>query len=127
MKPATIRQHAGGFSLLELLIAVAVLAMALGVMYRALGGAVRTVGDTSGYLRATALAESLLQSRATVPPSGWQESGTWDVYRWTVHSAVYEAPGPQTPVLHRVRVDVSWADATRPRVVSLVTLKPEVP
>jgi len=120
-------RRAGGFSLLELLIAVAVLAMALGVFYRALGGAVRTVGDTSGYARATALAESLLQSRSTVPPSGWQQSGTWDVYRWTVQSAVYDAAGPQAPALHRVRVDVAWADATRQRVVSLVTLKPEAP
>lgn len=114
-----------GFTLLEVVVALAIMAIALGVLYRAVGGGVRTVGDLSAYSRAAAVGESVLQMRDSVPAEGWNESGQWEGFRWSVASAPYE-PGSGAGVpLHRVQVDVAWSDGLRERTFSLISLRPE--
>ena len=114
-----------GLSLLELVVALAIMSIALGVLYRAVGGGVRTVGDLSAYSRAVAIGESLLQLRDAVPASGWNEAGEWEGYRWSVASTPFEPAADKQPAVHRVQVDVSWADAQRSRSLSLVSLRPQ--
>lgn len=114
-----------GFSLLELVVALAIMSIALGVLYRAVGGGVRTVGDLSAYSRAVAIGESLLQLRDAVPASGWSEAGEWEGFRWSVASTPFEPAADKQPAVHRVQVDVSWADAQRSRSLSLVSLRPQ--
>jgi general secretion pathway protein I len=117
--------RAGGFTLLEVVVALAIMAIALGVLYRAVGGGVRTVGDLSGYSRAVAIGESVLQMRDSVAADGWNESGQWEGFRWSVASAPFE-PGSGAGVpLHRVQVDVAWSDGLRERGLSLVSLRPQ--
>ena len=115
-----------GFSLLELMVALAIMALALGVLYRAIGGGVRTVGDTSRYSQAVIIGESVLQSRDAVPSEGWRDAGQWEEFRWSVASAPYETGDGLAIALHRVQVDVSWVDGPRERVFSLVTLRPRI-
>ena len=118
-------RRSAGFTLLEVVVALAIMAIALGVLYRAVGGGVRTVGDLSAYSRAVAVGESVLQMRDSVPAEGWNESGQWEGFRWSVASAPYE-PGIDAVVpLHRVRVDVAWSDGLRERNFLLVSLRPE--
>jgi general secretion pathway protein I len=106
-------------------VALAIMAIALGVLYRAVGGGVRTVGDLSAYSRAVAVGESVLQMRDSVPTEGWNDSGQWDGFRWSVASAPYE-PGTGAGVpLHRVQVDVGWSDGLRDRTFTLVSLRPQ--
>lgn len=119
------RLRSRGFSLLELVVAMAIMSIALGVLYRAVGGGVRTVGDLSAYSRAIALGESLLQSRDAVPAEGWNEAGQWEGFRWSVASAPYEPASGPMPAVHRVQVDVVWRDGLRERSFSLVTLRPQ--
>ncbi len=117
--------RSAGFTLLEVVVALAIMAIALGVLYRAVGGGVRTVGDLSAYSRAVAIGESVLQMRDSVPAEGWNESGQWEGFRWSVASAPYE-PGAGAGVpLHRVQVDVGWSDGLRDRTFTLVSLRPE--
>jgi general secretion pathway protein I len=114
-----------GFTLVEVVVALAIMAMALGVLYRAVGGGVRTVGDLSAYSRAAAIGESVLQMRDSVPAAGWNDAGQWEGFRWSVASAPFE-PGSGAGVpLHRVQVDVAWSDGLRDRTFSLVSLRPE--
>ncbi len=115
-----------GFSLLELMVALAIMSIALGVLYRAVGGGVRTVGDLSAYSRAVAIGESLLQLRDAVPATGWNEAGEWEGFRWSVSSTPVEAAVDKQPAVHRVQVDVSWADAQRSRSLSLASLRPQL-
>jgi general secretion pathway protein I len=118
-------RRSAGFTLLEVVVALAIMAIALGVLYRAVGGGVRTVGDLSAYSRAVAVGESVLQMRDSVPADGWNEAGHWEGFRWSVASAPYE-PGTGAGVpLHRVQVDVAWSDGLRERSFSLVSLRPE--
>lgn len=119
------RRRSAGFTLLEVVVALAIMAIALGVLYRAVGGGVRTVGDLSAYSRAVAIGESVLQMRDAVPAEGWNQSGQWEGFRWSVASAPYD-PGTEAGVpLHRVQVDVAWSDGLRDRSFSLVSLRPQ--
>lgn len=119
------RLRSAGFTLVEVVVALAIMAIALGVLYRAVGGGVRTVGDLSAYSRAVAVGESVLQMRDSVPAEGWNESGQWDAFRWSVASAPYEAGTGAGVPLHRVQVDVGWSDGLRDRSFSLVSLRPQ--
>lgn len=119
------RQRSEGFTLLEVVVALAIMAIALGVLYRAVGGSARTVGDLSAYSRAVAIGESVLQMRDAVPAEGWNESGQWEAYRWSVATSPYEAGTGSGVSLHRVQVDVAWSDGLRDRSFSLVSLRPQ--
>jgi len=119
------RGRSAGFSLLELVVALAIMSIALGMLYRAVGGGVRTVGDLSSYSRAVAIGESVLQMRDSVPAEGWNESGTWEGFRWSVASSPYEPAQGNAVALHRVQVEVAWSDGLRDRSFSLVSLRPQ--
>lgn len=114
-----------GFSLLELVVAMAIMSIALGILYRAVGGGARTVGDLSAHGRAVALSESVLQMRESVPPDGWNESGQWEGFRWSVASTPYVAAEGAAVALHRIEVDVVWFDGLRERNFALVSLRPQ--
>jgi len=117
--------RSAGFTLLEVVVALAIMAIALGVLYRAVGGGVRTVGDLSAYSRAVAIGESVLQMRDSVPADGWNESGQWEGFRWSVASAPYDSGSGALVPLHRVQVDVAWSDGLQDRSLSLASLRPQ--
>lgn len=126
MTRAPHRREAG-LSLLELLVAMAIMALSLGMLYQATGGAVRGVEDTERYQRAQMLAQSLLRSRDAVPAGGWAEQGEGYGFRWTVSSAPYATgvTSDRVPVLHRVAVQVDWVDRRGARRIALDTLMPQ--
>lgn len=123
--PAVRRQR--GFSLLELLVAFAIMALALGALYRASGGAVRTAVDTDRAARANLLARSLLNARDAVPATGWHESGVSGGLAWQVQSAPYAVPGlpAGAPRMHEVRLAIRWEGGRGPQVLELATLLPQ--
>ena len=116
-----------GFSLLELLVAFTIMALALGMLYRASGGSARAVGDAERYQRAVVLAESLLSMRDAVSPEGWREAGDSAGYAWKIVSAPYAtaATGPGVPQLHEIEIVVAWGEGDRQRKIELTTLLPE--
>lgn len=116
-----------GFTLLELLVALAILAMSLGMLYRASGGSARSVADLEAHQRAIVLAESLLSARDAVPEMGWNETGSSGGLDWQISSAPYatEFNGPNIPPLHQVHIVVSWNDGSHARQWALDTLLPQ--
>ena len=118
-----------GFSLLEILVAFAIAALALGMLYRVTGNNARQAGGLAQHERAMLLAESLLAAHDTVPPQGLNESGQAAGYGWTVISRPYPTAAnnatAQAAHLHEVVVDVSWQDGNVGRTFELSSLRPE--
>ena len=117
-----------GFSLLEILVAFAIAAMALGMLYRVTGNNARQAGGLGQQERAMLLAESLLAAHPSVPPQGLAESDQGAGFEWQVASRPYPTPAgnqPQAARLHEVLVSVHWLDGARPRQFDLASLRPE--
>ena len=116
-----------GFTLLELLVAFAIMALSLGMLYRASGSGARSVVDIERYQRAVILGESLLALRDAVPEQGWNQTGESAGYNWRISSAPYATAitGPNVPPLHEISIVITWADADRQRQFTLNTLRPQ--
>ncbi|MDD3650721.1 type II secretion system protein [Immundisolibacter sp.] len=116
----------GGFSLLEVLVAFVIMALALGVLYQALGGSLRGVGAAGASTRAVLLAQSVLDLYDLVPPEGLAEDGvTADGLAWELRSAPFPVALENPPWrLHEVVARVRWQDRGREREFALRTLLP---
>jgi general secretion pathway protein I len=103
-----------GFSLIEVLVAITVLATTAAVFFPAYSGAMRGVRQTEGHVVAAQLAGSLVEEQARLAvlrPGRLQ--GRDGVYRWQL--AIAPAPDGLAPpllaggwVLYEVAVVVEW-------------------
>lgn len=117
-----------GFTLLEMLVAFAIMALSLGMLYRASGGAARAVVQIEQYQGAVVLAESLLSLRDAVPEQGWNQSGASAGYAWSITSAPFPTSvgDLNAPPLHEIKIVISWGDGLgRLRQFELNTVRPQ--
>jgi general secretion pathway protein I len=127
-----------GFSLLEILVAFAILAVSLSLVLRIFSTGVNSAILSEEYGTATQLAEALLATAGVETPlvAGEKSGEVSDKYHWqvTVTPMASHAMPKQTdqavlsdsePVLMAVEVEVSWSDDDdkAPRSVELSTLK----
>ncbi len=123
-----VRRGARGFSLLELLVAMAILAMSLALLYQVDAGVLRGVADLQMQQRATVLAQSILDSRDAVPAAGWQEQGRVAGLDWSVRSTPLPRPAGvdlAAPLLHEVRIAIRWPGRGDGHALTLATLLPQ--
>ena len=113
------RRAAGGFSLLEMVVAVAIMAISLSVLYRAAGGATRSVGVDEKMVYAVELARSLVALNKLVPASGMRDEGeTEGGFQWEVQAepVVLQDPAPlEAGQLQYLSVTVRWPDGFKER------------
>ena len=118
-----------GLSLLELLVAVSIMALAVGVLYRVLGSSVRTAGLLEQQQRATLIVQSLLAAKDAVAEEGWNETGESAGYNWQVRSRPYDTSVsrefPGAARLHAIEIEVSWGDGGQTRQVQVQALRPQ--
>ncbi|MBU0891553.1 MAG: prepilin-type N-terminal cleavage/methylation domain-containing protein [Gammaproteobacteria bacterium] len=117
----------GGFSLLELIVAFVIMALALGMLYRATGSSAHAVGLAERHQKASLVADSILSMRDSVGPEGWQEAGESDGFVWRVVSSPYSTStdGPNVPKLHEIAIEVRWQDGASAKTLAFQTLMPE--
>ena len=110
-----------GFSLLEMMVAIAILGLALGALYQAASGATRNIRTDEKYAYGVELARSVLAAYARVPVEGVNRSGeTEGGFRWQVATRRIELDRTAlaSASLHDIEVSVSWQDGRRrPEVV----------
>lgn len=117
-----------GLTLLELMVAMAIMALSLTLLYQVDLGALRGVGDHAEHQRATLLAQSLLDSRDAVPAQGLDERGRSAGFEWQVTSRPLPLPpglSVQTPPLHEVQVRIEWAARQGSKTLAFATLLPQ--
>jgi general secretion pathway protein I len=125
-----LQKRQAGLSLLELLVAVAIMAMGLGLIYQSSLSSVRAASDLAWQQRASLLAQSLLDARDGVPAAGWHEAGRSADIDWRVDSAPLPLPpglNTGTPPLHEVTIVLEWPGrAGGARQMQLRTLLPQL-
>lgn len=116
-----------GFSLLELLVAFAIMAMSLGLIYRSMGASVASVRNLDLHQQATMLGETLLNTRDSVPDQGWNDSGDFGSFAWRVTSQPFasQLPVPEPVRLHEIDITISWQEGLQSRQLELKTLLPQ--
>ena len=80
-----MRKRTKGFSLLEMIVAIAILGITLGGLYEAASGATRSVRADERYAYAVEFARSLLANHSHIPASGFYAQGvTEGGFKWQV-------------------------------------------
>lgn len=117
-----------GFSLIEMLVALVILSLSLGVLYQAAMGATRNVRVASEYNEAMMIAESVLSEHSAVFETGVQHTGSFGDYQWRAQvlplvDDISEG-GATTMPLAEVVVTVSWEGGARDRQLVLASIFP---
>lgn len=111
----------GGFTLLEVVVAMALFAAGIVAVYQLYSGALRLAAGSRDASASSIYARQRMEEALLVPvPVEGVERGTFgDRYRWEVTTSI--APqAEETPYDEvRVRVTVSWSDGEDERAVDL--------
>jgi general secretion pathway protein I len=143
-----MKRRQQGFSLLELMLAFALLTGALGLLIAILGGGLTQVRQSADATAAALHAQSLLDQLGVMGPlqpgstSGeFADSG----FRWELQIEQIEDPAPPLPpdpqaapiesvgrqlgdpLLYRVQLDVAWGEDDWARSLRFVTVKARYP
>ena len=111
-----------GFSLLEMMVAISILAMSLGALYQAVGGATKSIRVDEKYLYAVELGRSLLALNSVVERESEQSGETQGGFTWRVVSTAHpleELQALKPGDLQDIVVEVAWNDASKRRSVVL--------
>lgn len=118
-----------GYTLVEVLVAMVILALASTVLMRIFSAGLQSVALSSDYAHAVLLAESQLAAAgagATITPG--ETSGIEGTFHWTRHIAEYIpqdfSKTDQLPVpAYQVTVVVEWPNGENARRLHLSTIK----
>jgi general secretion pathway protein I len=132
-----------GFTLLEVMLAFALLAFAMSMLIGMLANGLHQVTRAEDSTRATLYAQSLIEPIGTLEPIAVGASqGYFDGnrYRWQMQIAPVDDPAPRAPIaaappvqdltpprLYRIALDVSWGAGQRGQVLHFVTLRARMP
>lgn len=121
------RHAEAGFSLLEIIAAMLLLALAFGAVMHVAGAATEVTGHARELNRIAMLADATLDPIGRREPlrEGVQE-GSYDArHRWrSVVSAQDSFPGQSPDLrLYRIDLDITWRDGTAERSAHFATLR----
>jgi general secretion pathway protein I len=122
-----------GFSLLEVLVAFAILSMTLGVLLQVFSVGLRNTAISEEYTYAVLHAESVLAALGREEPllEGSGEGQLDDKFSWRSSVTPYEEEdvdlSDSTAVAYRLEVEVFWQSADKTRSIMLETLRVVAP
>ena len=125
-----VKRQCKGYTLIEVLVAMMILAMSLTVIFRIFSGGLNKIGIASDYARAVMVAESVLAAAGNTEMlrTGQLSGDLFEKYRWVRTVTPYRPPGEQSfdglPVnVYRVSVVVEWPANRGDRSLDLSTIK----
>ena len=128
MSSAAIHHRQRGLTLLEMLVAMTIMALSITVIYRAIAGSARGVEQVSLNQRAVWLMQSLLDANAVIDPRQLVQSGQDNALSWTLraypHTSSAQATAANRLVLYTVDIHVQ---SHQGRQWQLQTLRPLLP
>ncbi len=123
------RRRQNGFSLLEVLVAFAILSVSLGVLLQVFATGLRNVSLSDDYSQATLYAQSILAAigRETPLSEGVRSGSVNDRLSWRSTVSAYAEGLPDSEKTrvraYRVSVEVYWSGRVQNRSVTLNTLR----
>ena len=125
-----VKRQCKGYTLIEVLVAMMILAMSLTVIFRIFSGGLNKISIASDYARAVIVAESVLAAagHTEILRTGELSGDLFEKYRWVRTVAPYRPPGEQSYDelalnVYRVSVVVEWPANQGNRSLNLSTLK----
>ena len=117
-----------GFTLVEVIVALAILALGIGGLIGMISGSLQQTALAARTTEAGTLAQSLLARVGTeLPIRAEEQSGEFpNGYRWTLKASVYGDPREREewPIgAYKVSAEVDWLDGDKRRVYTLETLR----
>ena len=122
-----------GFTLIEVIVAFAIVALALSALFQIFSTGLRSLVVTENYNMAVLLADSKLAGIGFEEPlEAGDQSGTFDNgFRWETNVRSYDDGGSTLTSgsiqAFEVTVTVEWGGINRERTVSLATLRLKMP
>ncbi len=121
-------KRAQGFTLLEVIAAIMLLAIAFTVLMRVAGGSIRLGQNAGDHSEAALWARSLLDTAFTTEPvRAGTSSGQFDQrFRWRLEVTPWRPPSapPNTSLqLYQLDLDVMWGPPASPRSAHFRTLR----
>jgi prepilin-type N-terminal cleavage/methylation domain-containing protein len=118
------RPASGGFTLLEVVVAITLLGMVLGIALEIMAVGLRSAGASGDFTQEVLLAKRKLQDLSLQAIAPQSLAGEADAYQWTAEIAPAEG-GPQDlpPRLFTLRVRAWRTGASEARRVELVTYR----
>ncbi|MBI5212969.1 MAG: type II secretion system protein [Nitrospirae bacterium] len=108
-----------GFTLLEVIIAIAIMGISVVLVMQLFSGGLRSGKTAADYTMAVIHAREKMEEMLTDPSVGTGDFG--DGYRWQAEAAHYSPGEKEDSELLKITVKVSWPEKNR--AVELVTLK----
>ena len=125
---SSIWKNEHGFSLLEVVVALAIMAGGFLVVLNLFSASVRSVDFSGQYLKGVTLANSKINELELLNFEPYEYSGSFkneESYRWEVDIAPYDSPLNDSDSgiqLQKVLLKVFWEDRDQTRNVELATL-----
>jgi|GEM_PF-1069337 len=119
-------QKRAGFTLVEIIVALAILSLCLAVILPAMSDALWRTGQAEAQAEAASLARSLLaEAGSAVPLTDGAATGRFDNgFRWRLHVSPYGASNRSAPVrAYQVTAEVIWDEPQQERSIELTTLR----
>lgn len=136
MNAGAARRRQRGFTLLEIMVSFAILALGLTLLIGTLSGATRQVRQAGDAGRAALHAQSLLDEFGNAPQPGERDGVLEDGrYRWRLSVAPWDdpalrqgmQPAPNAPRLLRLELRVEWGAGGNARQLRASSLRWVVP
>jgi len=128
IRQQTQRHIQTGFSLIETLVAFAILSLVLAVIFQIYGTGARSARLANEYTQATIIAQSKLASAQT--GNTQSKSGIeLDKYNWTLQQQAHDYSDIGTPPYqhvfrsYNINVTVTWQSAGKQRQIQLTTVR----